>query len=74
MDSQDKYQLLSYVRFIKNAQPLAMYISKARFLAYSNEVGEALRHSNPKFIIPLYGISGIYILSDIGTKIHNEKK
>lgn len=52
----EKYNnVLSYARFIKSF----------KFLAYSNEVGETIRHTFPKLIIPAYCLSFGYIFSDI---------
>lgn len=51
----DSFELLAYARFVRFARPLA----------YSNEFGEAFRHTFPKILKPLYAISFGYIAADI---------
>lgn len=56
----EKFQALSYLRFIK----------QFKFLAYSNEVGETIRHTFPYLVKPAYALSFGYILADIGYHIY----
>lgn len=48
------FHLLAYARFIKNF----------KFLAYSNEVGESIRHTFPKLVAPAYALSFGYVFAD----------
>lgn len=45
----------AYARFVKNL----------KFLAYSNEVGETIRHTFPKLVIPAYCLSFGYVFADL---------
>lgn len=56
---KDTFEWLAYARFVRYLRPLA----------YSNELGEAFRHTFPKIVKPLYAISFGYIGADIATKI-----
>ena len=56
----EKFQALSYLRFIK----------QFKFLAYSNEVGETIRHTFPYLVKPAYALSIGYILADMGYHIY----
>ena len=55
----DSFELLAYARFVRFARPLA----------YSNEFGEAFRHTFPKILKPMYAISFGYIAADIGVAV-----
>lgn len=54
-ENDDYYNIFAYARFIKNL----------KFLAYSNEVGESVRHTFPKLIVPAYCLSFGYIFADM---------
>lgn len=54
-ENDDYYNIFAYARFIR-------YF---KFLAYSNEVGESVRHTFQKLIIPAYCLSFGYIFADM---------
>ena len=54
-ENDDYYNIFAYARFIK----------AFKFLAYSNEVGETIRHTFPKLVVPAYCLSFGYVFSDM---------
>lgn len=54
-DNDDYYNIFAYARFIKSF----------KFLAFSNEVGESVRHTFPKLIVPAYCLSFGYVFADM---------
>jgi len=53
-----------------NALAYARFIRNFKFLAYSNEVGETLRHSFPYLVGPCYALSFGYIFADTYHHMH----
>ena len=45
--------------------------SPLRYAGYANEVGESFRYQFPRFVIPSYGISGLYVIADAISKGHD---
>lgn len=53
-----------------NIVTYSRFVTKLKFLAYSNEVGETLRHTFPYLVGPCYALSFGYIFADTYHHMH----